>query len=198
MQGENGEVKANLTNSDIQNLHENCMTYSTRVVKTIRITLNAISDLMHQPDTRVLYYIRDPRAIINSRIKYHRRLARYDYNVNLDAALLCHTILMDYRHYKQLRQEYPERIFLQRYENLALYPQKVVANLYNDFLGINLPQSVVTWLDRSTTNYDNDDSLFGTARISREIVYQWKGDLTPDVRVIIEKECAEVLTVFGY
>lgn len=90
-----------------------CLRARIQVVKTIRVGSRHLIPLLEKlPNLKVLFLIRDPRGVINSRNALHW----CQRNPNcVDAKQLCAMIDRDMQDLNAIRKRFPSRIFMLRY-----------------------------------------------------------------------------------
>ncbi len=121
--------------SCVEKLHIPCVTSQLLVVKALRLTMNTVRILLRDdPDLRLVYLVRDPRGILQSRKTVRYLTEGLQTDLNREAALLCPKMTRDLSGFEKLKQEFAERVLLLRYEDAADQPQEVVDRVY-EFIG---------------------------------------------------------------
>lgn len=171
---------------------------------TIETILNACS--ASDVDCKILFLMRDPRAVIPSSRSFgfftnkgdvaKRGLRQYSYwrcketEDNLDII-------------RKLPQSLRNRIRLQRYEDLAFDPLKALSGLY-DFAGLSMLENVRTWLNQTTRqNRRNCNEMDGEqATCTKDDAWiaanRWRWLVHPHDLEIIEHYCRDVMRLMGY
>lgn len=171
---------------------------------TIETILNACSS--SDVDCKILFLMRDPRAVIPSSQSFgfftnkgdvaKRGLRQYSYwrcketEDNLDII-------------RKLPQSLRNRIRLQRYEDLAFDPLKALSGLY-DFAGLPMLENVRTWLNETTRqNRRNCNEMDGEqATCTKDDAWiaanRWRWLVHPHDLEIIEHYCRDVMRMMGY
>lgn len=118
-----------------------CSALPLQVMKLVRLRLSVLCSLLEEENTKIIWLVRDPRAVINSRLN---SVNWCDSIWCKNPKYLCNDMIDDYNSFLHIKQKYPSQIILLRYEDLAASPYDKVNELFN-FL--NLP------MDNSTTKY---------------------------------------------
>ena len=187
--------------------------YNLTVLKILisRIPKNTIESILNacsakDVDCKILFLIRDPRAVIPSSQSFgffgnkgdvaKRELRQYSYwrcketEHNLDII-------------RKLPQWLRNRIKLQRYEDLAFDPLKALSGLY-DFAGLSVLENVRTWLNETTRqNRRNCNEMDGEqATCTKDDAWiaanRWRWLVHPHELQIIEHYCRDVMRMMGY
>ena len=117
-----------------------CLTAKHIVTKTVRLDVHLIENLLTKMKTlKVLQLMRDPRAIINSRIK----TAWYPQNDTISGATIleneikiqCERMRSDLKGAEELAKRYPNRVKILQYEDMLNLREKA-HKLYH-FLGMD-------------------------------------------------------------
>ena len=186
-------------------LNNPCQRSKLRVIKSIRLFVaEAVPLVRYDHSMKLIYYIRDPRGILLSRFLLSKRplsdipLAK----VEEMAAFLCSKMRTDLAVAQRLKELRKDQIILIRYEDLAISPVHTVKELYN-FLKIELPEEVVSWI-KYTTHAQKSDGSIGTRRSnSTAVATRWKTELLGIHLAIIGRHCVDVIDQiysipFGY
>ena len=180
-------------------MKQTCDNISVRTVKAIRLQLKTVMKYMeHNPDVKVIYFIRDPRGIIHSRIKI-RYLAKLSANSpGFETRLLCKKMRNDLVNYEFIKQSMSDQILFMKYEDLAEDPFANLERIYS-FLGFKVNKAVEDWLIDSTHAKKDDKTLLGTQRAdSKSTASMWKHELTVNQTKYISSVCRDVLEKAGY
>ena len=181
-------------------LSGNCRKASIKAAKLMRLNMDVLEPfLLKHLKAKVLYYIRDPRGIMMSRMLTKKYEAISDDDILLEARMLCQKMEFDFERAKLLSMHFPGRIKLIKYEDVANNQMYVAKDVYH-FLGLDLPAEVFNWVSESTTKKKNVPQL-GTetpeATTQKAAEKAWRQrflELKPRIGV----ECKAVLTKFGH
>lgn len=168
-----------------------CFTSHSRVSKVLRLTVGLASRLLNSlSHLKILHLVRDPRAIIDSRL-------RGSGNTTLDEIKsLCQKIKQDCKDSLQMQRKYPGRIRTIFYEDIATSPMEAskvfefvgFASEMNDFLHIN-----------SMIHSSKTEGVYTTARNnSEQTARKWRTRIPWHVIKWTNDECSDVYDLLGY
>ena len=150
----------------------------------------------------VVYQVRDPRAIIASRLKHAQMLMTH--GLAKEVRLLCSSMRHDYAVIQKLSQAFPHRVQVLRYEDVVQKPREEVERIYN-FLRAPVHADVLHAFEKGRTRADMQqhrgvsESVFGTFRENPEqVATAWRSQLNVTVRRLFTKECRDVLQALLY
>ena len=148
--------------------------------------------LKTRENMKIIHLFRDPRAIMNSRIKtgWYPRLA-----VIPNAEGLCHKMLNDFSEGQKLYSRYPERFRFVYYEDLNERPLDKVKSLYK-YLGMSLDESKYSVVE-SISVFKNNKAESEKERESNT-AYWWRKSLDWSLLRQIDEKCAGVYKALGY
>ena len=189
--------------------------YPVTVAKILmsRIAGNNIKNILEackssDADCQIIFLVRDPRAVIPSSQSvgfFSNRgsqlskngLRRYSYQK-------CKQTEENLVFVKNLPISWRRRIMIQRYEDFAMNPLKVLSRLYN-FAGLPVLDSVKTWLNKSTHPVQDPEKMkieghpvFHTVDDASVAVNRWRWKVDPCDIDIIEHYCKQVMQMMGY
>ena len=191
-----------------------CRSSSHTVVKTIRVsnweTIDAITETSL---TKLIHLVRDPRAIITSRVSHllaeiEREKARnaehagngtaiqaLATNIRSSSTSLCDTMRNDIFNGKK-RTAFGKTYALVRYEDVARHPLGAYEEIY-DFTGIAQSDHVVKWLEVNTISNSNP-YYYSTSRNSSAAARMWRLRLPMTLVAEVQKQCSDVMRILGY
>lgn len=179
-----------------------CRLAETIVVKTIRMPLAHIEDLLTKPSFRhlkIIYLARDPRAQVLSRSNVFH-IKNPDFNNE------CPRIDADVFAFHRLSQVFPGHFYFMRYEDMCLDPMGEAGQLWR-FLQTNhsaeMPTSWKIFLSdhlKSPVNATKKNNPYSTYRDSATEWYKWRLEIqNSTLRLLdVEKECREAMDKMGY
>lgn len=179
-----------------------CAATSIKAIKVIRLQMTtAIKYLHHNPDVKLIFYTRDPRGIIHSRIKLNYLSSVSMHNPGMETKLLCRKMEADldaiFKSINYRRSTF-ERILVIKYEDLVEKPLEILQSVYS-FLELDVPEEVTKWLENSMGAERNDASLFGTQRKNgTDTAYNWKVKLRGHKKRWMTNVCKSVLQTLAY
>ena len=118
-------------------------------MKIVRLRLNLTATLLEEMnDLKVVYLVRDPRGVMNSRLGSVDWCSR---SVDcIEPARLCSDVSSDLDSFEVLKDRFPDRVALVKYETLAKEPQTSFESLFS-FAGLSYLQRIRTIVDRHTS-----------------------------------------------
>lgn len=186
----------------LQLLHDSCRAKNIVAIKTIRIGMYAVGDILERvPDAKIIYYTRDPRGTMNSRRKMRPKTFQTTRNLLLEAQSLCRILKRDYGYYMYYSSLYPGRVRHFRYEDLAEKPLEEAQLIY-EFIGKQAPQSLHKLVNNITKATGTDTGFHGSVysftRNSVETMKAWQTELKVKEIHYLTMMCKETLMLLGY
>lgn len=156
-------------------------------------------------DCKVVFLIRDPRAVVSS----SRLIGFYKEEGELNAKL--GTRIYSYRECMQteknlefvrrLPDSLRRRIKLQRFEDLAIDPLKELSRLF-EFAGLPVLENVRIWLNETThmsrEDCERQEDVTCTKDDAWAAANRWRWRVHPHEIDIIEYYCGSVMRLLGY
>ncbi|KAK8385681.1 hypothetical protein O3P69_016454 [Scylla paramamosain] len=175
-------------------LSQACHLFPWRTMKLVRLRLRFVRALLQDPElnVRVVYLVRDPRGVINSRTDTVKWCKTADCN---DPGLLCNDMDEDLRAAVDLQRDFPDRFYVLRYEDMSLNPVNKTRELLSH-LTLDFDPHMEEFLASHTTK--NYDKPWSTSRESKKRVTYWASKLKPDKLNDVQKACGSVMAKFGY
>ncbi|XP_063676794.1 carbohydrate sulfotransferase 3-like [Bolinopsis microptera] len=194
---------------------------SMMVPKTIRYynmsTLFRIKDFGCE-SFKVIHLVRDPRAVMNSRMGVFHEL--FDGNKNLGAHIeskkgqagfdeaymaraadwMCSHHLYNYKLGMNPPPWLKGRYKMVRYEDLAEFPSQLTSEILH-FIGVNYTSKYKEYVYNLTHAKDlgkKEGSTYGIEKQSSEIIDRWKKKLIEPHWRTIETVCADMMKAFNY
>ena len=172
-------------------LKRQCRNADIVVAKTIRLTMNQVEIMMkYDPFLKVIHLVRDPRAIMASRIQIHNKI-RSTLAHEIDN--LCRDMLRDIDRANYLHRIYPDRIMELPYELAAKGRILVLRQLYN-YLNKKIKL-------QSITADTKDNGSYGTFRKnSLAIVDKWRSEFNKSEKAVMSAipSCGTLVELMGY
>ena len=172
----------------------------------IETILNACKPLAGV-DCRVLFLVRDPRAVIpSSRLTgFFKEQGESNSKESMRSYSYwqCKKLEDNLEFIRKLPDSLRRRIKLQRYEDLARNPLKELSGLY-EFAGLTVLESVRTWLNETTHLSRKDctelDGVVVTCTKDDAWVAanRWRWKVNPHDIDIIEYYCGRAMRLIGY
>ncbi|XP_078482830.1 carbohydrate sulfotransferase 1-like [Ciona intestinalis] len=195
---------------DLDRLSSHCRSSIMVAMKVIYLCrLEWITPLLSskQSNVKIVHLVRDPRAIVNSRIpqrdlKSEVNKARFGV-IRFYAHQICDQLSsnVDYAD-MAVGSLVPRESYLRiRHEDFALEPIQVSEKIYK-FLSLPFREDMRKWvLDATTSNTQASELKTGdqgTKRNSKEIVSAWREKLSFEEVVVIQEICKDSLNKLGY
>ena len=188
--------------------------YNLTVIKVLmaRIPENSIKTILdvcsplENVDCKVVFLVRDPRAVIpSSRLIgfFGDRGGRKQGTISY-SKMRCKQTEDNLEFVRKLPDSLRNRIKIQRFEDLAINPLKELSGLF-EFAGLPVLESVRVWLNKTThlsrrdcnrmdgvdVTCTKDDAWAAANR------WRWRTDRRADIK-IIEQYCGNVMRLLGY
>lgn len=179
--------KADIFRNCLNQLEANCRTCKLRVTKVLRLSLRFLPLLLKEvPDLKVLFIIRDPRGIINSRIQTNwYPIAEDDIaSVKDNIESLCFKMKEDIKMIEQLKANFPGRFLDLSLEEIAKEPVKGYEAIFS-LSGLKLTQ---TYLKQIKTLFEEKPTFLS----------RWTSTLNPKYVTFTEENCSDVFIRYGY
>ncbi|XP_051969491.1 carbohydrate sulfotransferase 1-like [Xyrauchen texanus] len=191
---------------------ESCQKKGNVVLKIVFMPPRIIElkDLLEDPrlNLKVIQLVRDPRAILSSRLDIRPSLKPYQsWNMlnkgektsNVPDLVECEEFQMSV--VLALSKPYwlRGRYMLLRYEDLTLNPFKKAQEIY-DYVNIQMDDTVLDWIKNNTQAEIKHTFMnqYETKRNSSETVYNWRSKLSFAAVKHLQDKCKHTLQMLGY
>ena len=184
-------------------LTEMCKESKIRATKVIRQRMKTLQHIVERdPDVRVLWYTRDPRGIVASRltsVAKQEDLWLMNRVLKQLATPLCEKLKQDHDLYKILAKKYPRNILNVKYEDLVLDHEKILDTIYR-FIDLDaVPRKVSSYFRLALGGAGVEGGLLSTLRKNgTQTAYHWQEKLTKNSRRVVERVCGDVIKELGY
>ncbi|XP_045215797.2 carbohydrate sulfotransferase 1-like isoform X2 [Mercenaria mercenaria] len=186
--------KKNSTSCLRKYIHRKCQNATHRVTKVLRLSTDLLANLLNERENlKVIHLFRDPRAIINSRIKTRWFPIHAEKQIIQDAKALCKKMLYDFKEGQKLLKLFPNRFKVVYYEDLSKNTFNKSKALFK-YLGMDLDVQKFPTL-RLLTVFS--DSKKQTER-EKNTAFWWRKSLSWDILQKIDLVCKGVYTELGY
>jgi Sulfotransferase domain len=172
-----------------------CRKFPVIVSKIVNLRLNLTRQWLQEwtsDQLKIVYLVRDPRATWHSRHYLEWCIEAEDC---IQPKRLCDDIYNDLRALDFLSEEFPGRLLLIKYEDLARKPQETFTELFK-FLNLEFFPSLKKIVEEHTK--ENKGGVGSTSRKSLERVDYWKKGLLRSEIAEVQKICYGVLLSLGY
>ena len=174
----------------------NCTKHDTRAVKTVRLTMRHVERLLEElPDLKVVHVLRDPRAVINSRIIAKTFTSIYGYrNADHASRLYCEQMTEEVARRRVLETRYPGQFMQIYFEDLATNPELIGRQMFK-FGGIEWNKNIDKWIAEHTHLKDGQQNM--TTRNSTQVINAWREKLTEQQIFDIDQNCKKYFSFVG-
>ena len=208
---EQEELRHQWTNTTFQGLNsmENaermCRSKQHVVAKIIRILyVNSTVEFLSKGCRKVVYLIRDPRAMFASQLEFLEERTHgltmenyYKYDRRSWIQNYCQGTYHNINFIRKNRQELLDKLHFVRFEDLAYEPLEKTAEMYS-FTGFNVTDSMKRWLINTTSSKAEKQSPFDTERDSKSVVVSWRQTMSFELVRMIQEDCRQAMEVGGY
>lgn len=176
-----------------------CRQSKHRVTKVVRLTVDNLETVLERvPTLKAIHLLRDPRAIINSRITtnwYTLHEAQYDGGAELsrEAEDLCRRMSYDLDASVALKKKFSDRFSLVMFEDLNTDLEKKSYILYN-YLGISTTD-LQEKLKNMTAILKDEHTVTST---SGNFTNWWRNTLSFMSIQVVQDKCKDVFHRLGY
>ena len=183
---------------DVDYLEESCKASEVIVIKTVRLKLALVRDLLQDPvigqRLQVLFLFRDPRSVMNSRWE----LPWCTTDDCKDPKIHCQDVEDDYASYLSLKREFPNSLHVMRFENFALAPYEEIKRVFTE-INLRYSSSVISFI-REHTEYSGEAERIGIYRDSRSELMPWMTSprFTEWHLSYVQEACANIMHKLGY
>ncbi|KAM4032085.1 carbohydrate sulfotransferase 3 isoform 1-T4 [Anomaloglossus baeobatrachus] len=191
---------------------EACMRKDHVAIKAVRIRqLEFLRTLVEDPrlDMRIIQLVRDPRAVLASRmVAFSGKYELWKKWALEGAAPIhedevqklrgnCESIRMS----AQLGLSQPNwlrgRYMLMRYEDIARFPLEKAKEMYQ-FAGITLTPQVEEWIIKNTQASQENNGIYSTQKNSSEQFEKWRFSIPFKLAQVVQDVCEPAMKLFGY
>lgn len=192
-----------------------CLSRGHIAIKTVRVPeVKDLRTLTEDPrlDLKIIHLVRDPRAILASRImafsdqfrawKIWNSTGRQPRYVDLtQITSTCKDMAASAETGLQRPSWLHGRYLLVRYEDLAFKPKEKAAEIYR-FVGVEMEDRVQTWIAKNTNSNVSSRSewnyRYSTTRDSKVTAESWRLRLGFDIVRTVQNLCNNTLALLGY
>ncbi|KAG7333327.1 hypothetical protein KOW79_003462 [Hemibagrus wyckioides] len=188
-----------------------CQSRSHVSIKTVRIPLISHLRLLTEDprlDLRIVHLVRDPRAIMASRIttfpaefsawKIWNATGKQPPSMDLtEITKICQDMEDSVNTGPKKPAWLHGRYLLVRYEDLALNPEAKAKEIYR-FLDVYIGDKVLNWISQNTNDTSTTKAKYSTKRDSKTAIENWRLSLNFDIVETMQKLCKNTLDLLGY
>ncbi|OXA61882.1 Carbohydrate sulfotransferase 3 [Folsomia candida] len=182
-------------------LSEMCSLFPYQAVNLVRLRLKLSETFLvdEQLDVRVLHLVRDPRAVIHSRINDESNLRCSESVACHDPAKLCSDMVDDFYAAEELREKYPDTFLVLRYEDIFNQLDHGFEVILHHFR-LQLHPSVQQFLNINAARDSKSPTPNSFADVQPYVWVDHFKDNPEDLEHLrnIEKNCREAMELWGY
>ncbi|XP_045196739.2 carbohydrate sulfotransferase 1-like [Mercenaria mercenaria] len=172
-----------------------CEKSPQRVLKLIRLPMEEAAKLLpFYPNMKIIHLLRDPRGILNSRIKV-KAITPSIYKKNVQE--LCSRFEDDLKHSKRILQQYSDRLKIVHYEDMAENPM-VTAHSLVEFAGLEFLKPMQDFIRKQTSSLRDSCAYCTQRKNSSTTAHKWRTQLDPKYARYIYDTCKKSNSVLGY
>ena len=184
---EQGGSKAKIFKKCLNQLVTHCKQTKLRVTKVLRLSLRFLPLLMDQiPDLKFLFVIRDPRGIINSRIRtdWYGIEGNDTEAVNKNIKSLCFKMLEDVKMVDHLKKDYPGRFLDFRLDEIVKESMKTYKKIFK-FANLQMTDKYL-------------EKINEVVQAKQSFLTQWRDTLKPQYINLTQQYCHQSLKKYGF
>ncbi|XP_054456639.1 carbohydrate sulfotransferase 3a [Anoplopoma fimbria] len=191
---------------------ESCLSKQHHTIKTVRVRqLETLQPLVEDPrlDVRVIQLVRDPRAILASRMvafssEYQTWKAWAQDGLVPDDDERVKRLKGNCDQIRTLAEVglskppwLKRRYMLVRYEDIARYPMQKAEEMYR-FTGIPFSPQAREWILSNTQTTQEVSGIYSTQKNSSEQAEKWRSSIPFTLVQVVQRVCGPTLKLFGY
>lgn len=178
---------ADTLNSCIDQLETKCRISKIRVTKILRLSARLVPRLLNTfPNLKILFVLRDPRGIVNSRIETPwfpvSRDKPNEVRDNINS--LCYKMVSDVKMVQSIKRNYPGRLIDFRLEDIVKNPSEIFDKIF-DFMNATMTDS----------HKSNIKMIF---KEKPNFQRKWITSLRMEYISLIEDRCKELFSYYKY
>ena len=172
-----------------------CMKSKYIVIKAIRIPVEILGHLMDRfTDMRIIYLLRDPRAVIRSQLTYG---VVKKIHILRNSTRYCNRVYRDIISSERIQKEYINRFYGLLYEDLARNPMQKAKEMYK-FLNMELTPNIASSIRNMTSAGKSCNTPLCTV-VSNSSIYadKWRTQVNFDFVKTVDTACAPLYSLIG-
>ena len=180
------------TCSDPEFIAQFCKLFPLLSMKLVRLPLYKVKNLLLKTNVKILYLVRDPRAVMASRLK--RKWCKISETCK-NPAILCAQLQEDFKSAQRLLQLFPSQVLIMRYEDITHNINMSVSEIFN-FAGRDLNSYITNYIRTHTVG--RKGGVYQTYRDTAKIAKDWLNKLTLNQIQLIQEQCKDAMKLWGY
>ncbi|BFZ25989.1 hypothetical protein BsWGS_29028 [Bradybaena similaris] len=177
-----------------------CRSHNLTLIKTIRFRPEwAEYFLTRYPNLKILYLVRDFRAVVYSQARNFKTFTRRG-QLAENANIVCQQAKQDFQIFYQLNAKFPGRVKGIRYEHGCLDPVDYARTIYK-FVGLNFNNNTKQYIHQITTSNLTTgiaDPYSVVRHDAIQAMNNWRRSADFKTVKRIDKLCKDVYSLFGY
>ncbi|XP_045612673.1 carbohydrate sulfotransferase 1 [Procambarus clarkii] len=169
-----------------------CSLFPIHVMKVVRARLDLLAPLLRNPHVRLVWLVRDPRAVMSSR---RNSVSWCQTRSCSDPGYLCSDLQADFSAYLLLKEDFPGQVMLLRYEDLARSPYDKSREVLQ-FAGLSFQRQVQEYLDDHLTS--DEDEPWSTRHDPMTRVGRWMKIMQFEDVMRTQYHCQGIMKNLGY
>lgn len=186
-----------------------CNKYNHVVIKELvhRLpyeTIRGLQPLLKDHLIRIIYLVRDPRAVIHSMINAEwigSKETSFSRSVSTAISKVCKMFTNNYRHINANKYFYKSRLLLVRYEDLVTQPEEVIEELFK-FTDIEVYDKIFDWaIENIHGQFSNTNANKIFSVLLRNATFSlnsWRTRLTINAIFKMQGKCGSTMQKLGY
>ena len=191
----NQSIAIRMCARQLQNVCENS---PFRIIKTIRLELNDIQNLLEDlPNLKIIHLVRDPRGTLASQARVGQCSAIKGGQTGCTNRF-CKRLENDVLAGQQIIEKYPDRIMSVLYEDIARHPLESSKKMY-DFIGADFTEEAKAYIYNITmAGLENGCVICTTRSNSSKHTDAWKIRMSPKFIDIVNERCNYILKRYNF
>ncbi|KAK3733120.1 hypothetical protein RRG08_012012 [Elysia crispata] len=173
---------------------ERCRQKPVRLIKTIRLSVDQAGIFLNShPCAKLIFLIKDPRGSHQSKTKLFEVFGYSAANIQR----FCWRLDTDLSAATKLREQYPDRVYITRFEDLAMKPLLASKRIY-DFIGLEFTEKVSKFVYDKTHAKKDTSGYFNSRVNAYQASYRWRKAITLEAVRAYDNFCQKSFSELGY
>ena len=191
------EIESSLRYCIPEAIHQ-CQSSKIIAAKILRMNLGDFESILSEhSDWKVVYQVRDPRAIVISQREIQIMSTHSNGSMTRESNVVCDKMLNDLRSLKKLNRTNRDQILLMKYEDYANSPISVMKKVYYH-INENLSDHVITEVSSLTSSKYDSGAMYQLRINSSATARRWIGKITTQEKTQIDQKCDMLYRESGY
>ena len=160
----------------------------------LKLPMDSVDEVLERlPGVYLVHYVRDPRAIVTSRVGAELMWG----GKIVESMVLCEKMRHDLKLLQQLKQNYPGAVITVRYEDYIVNPNETLYRMYSHFEEVP-PPIIYQGLMKLMHSKISGGPFQQTRLNATESLHQWTKLNSEQVNKAMTENCKDVLYFLGY